>query len=212
MSIATALGDVYRGFRSLLIGLRITGREATKHSLTVQYPHETLKMPERFRGHIKLVLDPVTGRSRCTACNLCVRACPSECIEVEGIKREGEKKKSVSEYLLNFTTCSLCGSCIEACPSGAIEFSKDYNVVSLDRQDFSRMDLVQRLGVEAAAWAKTHPAPEPAPAPAAAPPPPAVAAAVPPASPVIPAPAPVASPIPPAASAPAPDAPPPSNP
>src|SRR5690606_27702194 len=73
MSIATALGDVYRGFRSLLIGLRITGREATKHSLTVQYPHETLKMPERFRGHIKLVLDPVTGRSRCTACNLCVR-------------------------------------------------------------------------------------------------------------------------------------------
>ncbi|HRE08958.1 MAG TPA: NADH-quinone oxidoreductase subunit I, partial [Opitutaceae bacterium] len=153
MSLLTALRETVAGFKSLLTGMRITAREAAKPSITVQYPHDTLKMADRFRGHVKLVLDPVTGKSRCTSCNLCVRACPSDCLTVEGIKREGEKKKSVSEYTLDFTTCSLCGSCVEACPSDAIEYSKDYNVVSLDRAEFARMDLLKKLEAEAKVWA-----------------------------------------------------------
>ncbi|MBL9207308.1 MAG: NADH-quinone oxidoreductase subunit I [Opitutaceae bacterium] len=195
MSLLTALRDTYSGFKSLLTGLRITAREASKPSITVQYPHETLKMPERFRGHVKLVLDPVTGKSRCTSCNLCVRACPSDCITVEGIKREGEKKKSVSEYTLDFTTCSLCGSCVEACPSDAIEYSKDYNVVSLHREDFSRMDLVKKLEAEAKVWAEKNP--EAAAAAAAASAAAMAAAAAAPAKPAVaPAPASAATPTP----------------
>ncbi len=157
MSLLTALRETVAGFKSLLTGMRITAREAAKPSITVQYPHVTLKMADRFRGHVKLVLDPVTGKSRCTSCNLCVRACPSDCLTVEGIKREGEKKKSVSEYTLDFTTCSLCGSCVEACPSDAIEYSKDYNVVSQDRADFARMDLLKKLEAEAKVWAEKNP-------------------------------------------------------
>ena len=157
MSLLTALRETVAGFKSLLTGMRITAREAAKPSITVQYPHDTLKMADRFRGHVKLVLDPVTGKSRCTSCNLSVRACPSDCLTVEGIKREGEKKKSVSEYTLDFTTCSLCGSCVEACPSDAIEYSKDYNVVSLDRAEFARMDLLKKLEAEAKVWAEKNP-------------------------------------------------------
>lgn len=163
MSLTTALRETYDGFKSLLVGMKITAREASKPIITVQYPHDTLKMPERFRGHVKLVLDPVTGKSRCTACGLCVRACPSNSLEVDGLKREGEKKKSVSKYVLDFTTCSLCGSCVEVCPSDAIEYSKEYNVVSRDREQFANMDLYQRLEAEAEVWAKTHPTPPPAP-------------------------------------------------
>lgn len=176
MSLLTAVNDTWRGFKSLLTGMRITMGEAVKPPITVQYPRETLKMPERFRGHVKLLLDDETGRSRCTACGLCVRACPSNCITVEGVKREGEKKKSVTEYHLDFTTCSLCGSCVEACPSDAIAYSKDYNKVALDRADFENMDLVKNLQKEAEVWAQTHPqatppadsaaAPAPAPKPA----------------------------------------------
>jgi formate hydrogenlyase subunit 6/NADH:ubiquinone oxidoreductase subunit I len=99
-------------------------------------------MPARFRGHIELVLDPETGKALCFACKLCERACPSDCITVDGAKLEGQKKKSVTDYKLNFTKCSLCGSCVEACPFDAIEFSKDYNVVSLQPGRFSHMDLV----------------------------------------------------------------------
>lgn len=175
MSLLTAVRETFSGFKSLLVGMRITAREATKPLITVQYPHETLKMPDRFRGHIKLVLDPQTGKARCTACGLCARACPSGCIVLEGVKREGDKKKSVSKYELDFTKCSLCGSCVEICASDAVDFSKDYNVVSLNREDFSHVDLYQKIEAEAKAWAETHPQPAVVAAPAA----PASAAAAP---------------------------------
>ncbi|MEX2043954.1 MAG: NADH-quinone oxidoreductase subunit I [Opitutus sp.] len=157
MSLFTAIRDTYVGFKSLIIGMRITAREAGSPLITVQYPRETLKMPARFRGHIKLVLDPETGRPGCTACTLCAKACPSGCIVLDGVKREGDKKKSVSKYELDFTTCSLCGSCVEVCPSGALEFSKEYNVVSLDRDQFEHMDLYAKIEAEARAWTAAHP-------------------------------------------------------
>jgi NADH-quinone oxidoreductase subunit I len=169
MSLFSAIRDVANGFKSLLIGMRITAREAAQPNITVQYPHDTLPMPSRFRGHIKLVLDPATGKPLCTACTICERACPSGCIDLDGLKREGDKRKSVSKYMLDFTTCSLCGSCVEACPSGAIEFSKDYNVVSRNRDDFSKMDLFQKVESEAAQWSRTHPAPPAASTPAVIP-------------------------------------------
>lgn len=159
MSMLTAVRDTYKGFKSLIIGMRITAREAAKPIITVQYPHDTLPMPPRFRGHIQLTLDPETGRPRCSACTLCAKACPSGCIDLDGLKREGDKKKSVSKYVLDFTKCSLCGSCVEVCPSDAIEFSKQYNVVSLNRETFDHIDLYQKIENEAAEWAKTHPAP-----------------------------------------------------
>lgn len=159
MSLFKTVRETYSGFKSLVTGMRITAREAAKPIITVQYPRETLPMPARFRGHIQLTLDPETGRPRCTACTLCAKACPSNCIDLDGLKREGEKKKSVSKYILDFTKCSLCGSCVEVCPSDAIEFSKQYNVVSLSRSSFDGMDLYAKIEREAADWAKTHPVP-----------------------------------------------------
>jgi NADH-quinone oxidoreductase chain I len=177
MSLKAAFQEVFGGFMSLLIGMRITLGQFFKPIITVQYPRQTLKMPARFRGHIELVLDPETGLSRCTACKLCERACPSECIFVEGAKREGQKVKSVTDYMLNFTTCSLCGSCIEACPFDAIQFSKVYNVVGFSRDQFSKMDLVAQLAEKQKQWQGPRlpplaPPPAPATSAPAGPPPP----------------------------------------
>jgi NADH-quinone oxidoreductase subunit I len=159
MSMKAAFLEVYSGFVSLLTGMRITLGQFLRPNITVQYPRQTLPMPARFRGHIELTLDPETGKSLCTACKLCERACPSDCIAVDGAKMEGQKTKSVTEYLLNFTTCSLCGACIESCPFDAIQFSKVYNVVSLSRDDFSRMDMVKQLAARRQVWAQTQPPP-----------------------------------------------------
>ena len=141
--------EIFTGFNSLLTGLRITLGQFFKPTVTVHYPHETLKIPPRFRGHIELVRDPTTGKAVCYACKLCERACPSDCITVEGAKLDGAKKKSVTQYVLDFTKCSLCGSCVEACRDNAIRFSREYNLAGLSKEDFI-MDLFQRLETEAA--------------------------------------------------------------
>jgi NADH-quinone oxidoreductase subunit I len=163
-----ALKEIYSGVKSLAIGMKITIGQFFKPTITVQYPHETLKIPPRFRGHIELVLDPETGRAKCYACKLCERACPSDCITVEGVKLEGAKKKSVSHYVLDFTKCSLCGSCVEACRDDAIRYSHEYNLASVNKDDFV-MDLFKRLEEQARqnGFEPTAPAPPPA-APAAA--------------------------------------------
>lgn len=137
--------DLFRGLASLLTGMRITLEQFFKPQVTVHYPHETLPMPKRYRGHVILVRDQATGKALCVACKSCEKACPSECIVVEGIKREGEKKKSVTEFSLNFTTCSLCGSCVEVCPIKALEFSKEYNLAHMSKGAFYQMDLVKQV-------------------------------------------------------------------
>ena len=145
-----ALIEFFTGLKSLFIGLKITLVQFFKPTVTVHYPHETLKIPARFRGHIELVCDPVTGKAKCFVCKLCEKACPSDCITVEGMKPEGAKRKTVTNYRLDFTKCSLCGSCVEACRDGAIRFSRDYNLAGLSKDEFV-MDLFKRLEAEAGA-------------------------------------------------------------
>jgi NADH-quinone oxidoreductase subunit I len=173
-----ALKEIYQGSRSLVTGMRITLGQFFKPTITVHYPHETLKIPPRFRGHIELVRDPETGKAVCFACKLCERACPSDCIVVEGAKLDGAKKRSVSKYILDFTKCSLCGSCVEACRDGAIRFSRDYNLAATSKEDFI-MDLFNKLQAEAQVSGEAGPVstPSPAAAPAVATPPSAPAVA-----------------------------------
>ena len=140
--------EVVTGLASLITGLRITILQFFKPTVTLRYPHESVKMPARFRGHIELVRDPGTGKAICFACKLCERACPSDCISVDGAKLDGAKKKSVTSYTLDFTKCSLCGSCVEACRDGAIRFSHDYNHVVTNKDELV-MDLFKRLEDEA---------------------------------------------------------------
>jgi len=181
-----SLKEFATGFNSLLVGMRVTIRQFFRPTVTVHYPHETLKIPPRFRGHIELVRDPSTGRAICFACKLCERACPSDCISVEGAKLEGAKKRSVTNYILDFTKCSLCGSCVEACRDGAIRFSREYNLASTNKEDYV-MDLFKRLenesleaeGVGQASPPAGSPGVSPGGSPAANPPPKPVEAAQP---------------------------------
>jgi len=136
-----ALKELFTGFKSLLVGMKITLQQFFKPQVTVHYPHESLKMPKRYRGHIMLVKDAITGKSVCIACKSCEKACPSDCIVVDGVKREGEKRKSVSEFKLDFTKCSLCGSCVEVCPVDALAFSREYNLASTTKTQYAQIDL-----------------------------------------------------------------------
>jgi NADH-quinone oxidoreductase chain I len=130
--------DIINGAISLLSGMGVTIKAFFSPVVTVQYPRETIDISPRFRGHTKLVGDEENpDRTKCIVCGMCERNCPSHSIQkVEGEKREGEKKKTLTSYILNFTTCSQCGICVETCPTDALAFSADYNAASFNRDDF----------------------------------------------------------------------------
>ncbi|MEW6334065.1 MAG: NADH-quinone oxidoreductase subunit I [Thermodesulfobacteriota bacterium] len=135
-----------KGTASLIAGLGVTIRAFFQPVVTSQYPREVLTISPRFRGHTKLVADPEDpGKNRCTACGICVKGCPSGSIKsVEGEKREGEKRKTATVYLLDYTTCSQCGICVEVCPFDALAFSRDFHSAGYRREDF-HYDLVKEL-------------------------------------------------------------------
>ncbi len=141
--MVTYFSDIYNGLISLFIGMGITFKEFFKPTVTVSYPYETLTMCDKYRGHIELIKNE-EGKPNCVVCGLCQRACPSGCISLMGKKPEGEKKKVLTKYMLDFTRCSLCGSCVESCNFSAIHFSKEYNLASTRKEDFI-FDLLARL-------------------------------------------------------------------
>ena len=98
-------------------------------------------VPANARGVIALLPDA------CTSCMLCVRECPTWCIEIdahtEQVTEPGARRpKSVSvldDFRLDFGLCMYCGICIEVCPFDALEWRPDYDYSTGDRRA-----LVQR--------------------------------------------------------------------
>lgn len=136
--------EIISGTWSLLVGLAITIKYFFMPVVTLQYPHESLPMTPRYRGHIDLVFDERTGGAKCIVCGSCQKACPSNCITVAGERPEGSKLRVLTKFSLDFTKCSLCGLCVESCAPGAIDFSKEYNLAGYKNEEFI-FDLLKRL-------------------------------------------------------------------
>jgi len=131
----TYFKEIATGFWSLLAGMAVTIRYFVKPVVTVQYPRQKIQMSPRYRGYPQFIVDPETKTHRCIACEMCSRICPSQLITVEGAKFPGEKQKRGTKYIHEHYYCSLCGLCVEVCPTTALEFSKEYRLVGLSRQD-----------------------------------------------------------------------------
>jgi NADH-quinone oxidoreductase subunit I len=137
--------QLFIGIKSLLVGLSVTFRALLSSSVTVHYPRQKIAITPNFRGHTLLVKDRATGHHRCIVCMMCERDCPSNCITVLGEKREGEKVKILTAYLLDFTRCSLCGICVEVCPTQALGYSNEYELAAFSRAayHYNLLELVE---------------------------------------------------------------------
>ena len=107
-------------------------------TFSIQYPEEKVPMLPRFRGPLIQLRDPESGEIRCTACGMCVRACPHGCITVEGEGKGKERKPSV--YLYDVGHCIFCRQCVESCPFNAIELSRFYELACYEK------DMIWDLG------------------------------------------------------------------
>jgi NADH-quinone oxidoreductase subunit I len=115
---------------------------------TIQYPEEKMPVPEEFRVNPFLVYDEAENGERdirCTACGICAKACPPQCIWiVRGSDPEtGKPVKKPTEFYIDFDICMNCGFCAEYCPFDAIKMDHDFEIASYGRNLADINDLLK---------------------------------------------------------------------
>lgn len=123
-----------KGFIELIKGLGITGKHLGRHAVTVQYPEQRDVIPERSRGIVVLLSDKEDGSLNCTACELCMRACPTSAITIDA-PRDENKKKQLKKFEIDFAICCYCGLCEEACNFSALKLANKYEFSTTDIND-----------------------------------------------------------------------------
>jgi NADH-quinone oxidoreductase subunit I len=139
------------GVYNLVVGLFTTGKHLGRHAVTIQYPKERWTMPDRSRGMVVLLTDEESGLLNCTACLLCMRACPSGAIEIETAQDEkGKRVRYPKGFTLNYHMCCFCGLCEESCTFSAIKLVPKYEFPEWDSQKLIwGRDKLQEMGRDA---------------------------------------------------------------
>lgn len=78
----------------------------------------------------------------CTSCMVCVKECPTWCIELdshhEQIEEPGSRPRTVNvldDFRIDYGLCMYCGICIEVCPFDALEWRSDFDYPGSSRAE-----------------------------------------------------------------------------
>jgi NADH-quinone oxidoreductase subunit I len=134
--------NTWEGLYTILVGMKITWKHLFIPSVTLQYPEERAKLPERTRNRL------FVNMNDCIGCLQCANACPVNCIDIETVKgtpadMPGEttsgKKKSlwVTKFEIDIAKCCFCQLCVSPCPTETI-----YMTDVFEYSEFHRDNLV----------------------------------------------------------------------
>ncbi len=127
-------GNIRRGIKTTAKGLRLTLKhltdarfsrseqnitdadffELSKGHVTIQYPHETINVPDNGRYQLDCEIDD------CIVCDKCAKICPVDCIEIEAIKSpelirytsDGSPVRlHAAKFDIDMAKCCFCGLC-----------------------------------------------------------------------------------------------------
>ena len=129
MSFLGWVREIVEGVEATVAGLRTTGRyfldnvegKGDGSAMTVDYPVQPARVPDGFRGHLFNDVD------HCTLCKQCQRACPIDCISMEGELNENAKFH-ISRYDIDLSKCIYCGLCTQICPTGSLRMTKGFEI------------------------------------------------------------------------------------
>jgi formate hydrogenlyase subunit 6/NADH:ubiquinone oxidoreductase subunit I len=98
-----------------------------KKPATENYPFERKPAPERLRG--QLFWDP----SKCTGCQLCIKDCPANAIEL--VVLDKVNKRFVMRYHMD--RCTYCAQCVQGCRFNCLSMSnEEWELASLNKEPF----------------------------------------------------------------------------
>jgi NADH-quinone oxidoreductase subunit I len=128
MGLKAYLNDIVEAVVTTAKGMRITARYGVdpREEVTLQYPEERWEIPKGYRGFLH------NDIKTCTACNMCVKVCPVDCISLESV-RGADKKMVLCSYDINIGRCMYCGLCVEVCPVNSLMHTSGYEMASVDR-------------------------------------------------------------------------------
>jgi len=128
----------------LLQGLAVSGMNMVQsfynkeRMTTIQYPEERAPISPNFRNFPFLCYDgddPKAGL-RCTACSICEKECPPQCIYIVLDRDEnGKSLKRPKVFDIDISVCMNCGICSEVCPFDSIYMDGEYEMANVDRFD-----------------------------------------------------------------------------
>jgi NADH-quinone oxidoreductase subunit I len=111
-------------------------RGKLKLHIVNEYPEVPAKVQPRFRGRLQLLKDN-EGEIICVACLLCVKACPTNAIQIVPGKKEGRKTRIPISYDFELERCTFCGFCVESCTFGAIALNHQFEMAVYHREDLA---------------------------------------------------------------------------
>lgn len=127
-------------FKSIFTGMGITMRHLFQPSVTLQYPDEREELPKGARARLYVNIDD------CIGCNLCARACPVNCIDIEtviatdgtdlGKTSTGNPKRFwLTRFNIDMAKCMYCDLCVSPCPTECITMVPEYEYSEFDRNN-----------------------------------------------------------------------------
>src|SRR6056297_1767091 len=120
----------WQTFKSIFTGMGITMRHLFQPSVTLQYPDE--------RAKLYVDIDD------CIGCNLCARACPVNCIDIETVMSTDDvdlgktstgnpKRFWLTRFNIDMAKCMYCDLCVHPCPTDCIKMVQEYEYSEFDR-------------------------------------------------------------------------------
>ena len=125
---------IWSGFRTTAVGMKLTLRHFFTKPTTILYPEDAPYFSPHERGLHECEHD------KCIACLLCAKACPVDCITIEG------PRLAVTKYEIDYGKCMFCALCVDPCPVDCIHMGQQYDLSTFERAEATRIDFTKGEG------------------------------------------------------------------
>ena len=104
--------------------------------MTVKFPHESIPIPERYRGEHKYDIET------CISCGLCAKICPNRAIEMIQAPKQYKEKYPKTYPKIDLGKCCFCGLCEDICSKGSLKLSKNVFLSTFDSSTVIKEPIV----------------------------------------------------------------------